>query len=231
LIVMARAHPRETACHGPDAPAKHKTMIDAIITFSIRHRALVLGASIALAALGAWAAWETPVDAIPDLSENQIIVVTEWKGHGPREIEDQVTYPLSLGLRGLPGVRVVRSSSDVGFALLSVIFEDGVNLTDGRRHVAERLARVRGQLPAGANPELTPDAAATGQIFWYTVEGTGYDLGRLRAIPTRYPGLVRPPSAWLRRRSGGRGECRWLPDRVSGHPRSQPPARFRRVAA
>ena len=68
-------------------------MIDAIITFSIRNRALVIGASLALAALGAWAAWETPVDAIPDLSENQVIVFTEWKGHGPREIEDQVTYP------------------------------------------------------------------------------------------------------------------------------------------
>jgi len=164
-------------------------MIDAIITFSIRHRALVIGTSLALTALGAWAAWETPVDAIPDLSENQLIVFTEWKGHGPREIEDQVTYPLTLGLRGLPGVRVVRSSSDVGFAMISVIFDEGVNLADGRRHVAERLAGVRGQLPAGANPELTPDAAATGQIFWYTVEGSGYDLGRLRAIQDWY---VRP---------------------------------------
>ncbi len=78
-------------------------MIDAIITFSIRHRALVIGAEPGAGRLGAWAAWETPVDAIPDLSENQVIVFTEWKGHGPREIEDQVTYPLSLGLRGLRG--------------------------------------------------------------------------------------------------------------------------------
>ncbi|HKI18433.1 MAG TPA: efflux RND transporter permease subunit, partial [Isosphaeraceae bacterium] len=129
-------------------------MIDAIITFSIRHRALVIGASLALAALGAWAAWETPVDAIPDLSENQVIVFTDWKGHGPREIEDQVTYPLSLGLRGLRGVRVVRSSSDVGFSTISVIFDDGVDPSEGRRSVAERLARVQGQLPAGATPEL-----------------------------------------------------------------------------
>src|SRR5271170_6891128 len=96
-------------------------MIDAIITLSIRHRALVIAASLALAALGAWAAWETPVDAIPDLSENQVIVFTEWKGHGPREIDDQVSYPLSLGLRGLGGVRVVRSSSDIGFSMISVI--------------------------------------------------------------------------------------------------------------
>ncbi len=123
-------------------------MIDAIITFSIRHRALVIGASLVLAALGAWAAWETPVDAIPDLSENQVIVFTEWKGHGPREIEDQVTYPLTLGLRGLRGVRVVRSSSDVGFSMISVIFEDGVDLDEGRRRVAERLAQVQSAAPA-----------------------------------------------------------------------------------
>ena len=164
-------------------------MIDAIITFSIRHRALVIGASLVLAALGAWAAWETPIDAIPDLSENQVIVFTDWKGHGPREIEDQVTYPLSLGLRGLSGVRVVRSSSDVGFATISVIFDDGVDPSEGRRRVGQRLARVQDQLPAGATPELAPDAPATGQIFWYTVEGGGLDLGRLRAIEDWY---VRP---------------------------------------
>ena len=164
-------------------------MIDAIITFSIRNRALVIGASLVLAVLGAWAAWETPVDAIPDLSENQVIVFTEWKGHGPREIEDQVTFPLTFGLRGLRGVRVVRSSSDVGFSMISVILGDEVNLAEGRRRVAERLAQVQSQLPSGASPELTPDAAATGQIFWYTVEGAGFDLGRLRAIQDWY---VRP---------------------------------------
>src|ERR1700733_7075587 len=133
------------------------SMIDAIITFSIRNRALVIGASLVLAVLGAWAAWETPVDAIPDLSENQVIVFTEWKGHGPREIEDQVTYPLTLGLRGLRGVRVVRSSSDVGFSTISVIFDDGVDPSDGRRRVAERLVHVQGQLPSGAAVELAPD--------------------------------------------------------------------------
>src|SRR5271169_2484719 len=164
-------------------------MINAIITFSIRNRALIIGASLALALSGAWAAWETPVDAIPDLSENQVIVFTEWKGHGPREIEDQVTYPLTLGLRGLAGTRVVRSSSDVGFSMISVIFDDAILPADGRRRVAERLARIQGQLPKGATPELAPDAAATGQIFWYTVEGAGFDLGRLRAIQDWY---VRP---------------------------------------
>ncbi len=164
-------------------------MIDAIITFSIRHRTLVVVASLALAVLGAYAAWETPVDAIPDLSENQVIVFTEWKSHGPREIEDQVTYPLTLGLRGLRGVRVVRSSSDVGFSMVSVIFDDGVDTSEARRRVAERLVRAQAALPAGVTPELAPDTPATGQIFWYTVEGGGLDLGRLRAVQDWY---VRP---------------------------------------
>jgi Cu(I)/Ag(I) efflux system membrane protein CusA/SilA len=164
-------------------------MIDAIITYSVRHRVAVILAGAILAALGVWAARETPVDAIPDLSENQVIVFTEWGGHGPREIQDQVTYPVALGLRGLAGVRVVRSSSDVGFSSISVIFDDRVSSADARRLVAERLAGIRIGLPPGATPSLGPDSAATGQIFWYTLEGGGLDLGRLRAIQDWY---VRP---------------------------------------
>ena len=164
-------------------------MIESIITFSIRHRAVVIGLATAIAVLGALAAWETPVDAIPDLSENQVIVFTGWKGHGPREIEDQLTYPLSLGLRGLRGVRVVRSSSDVGFSMISVIFDDGISSAEARRRVSDRMAKVQADLPDLARPELAPDAPATGQIFWYTVEGGGLDLGRLRAIQDWY---VRP---------------------------------------
>ena len=118
-----------------------------------------------------------------------------------------MTYPLTLGLRGLAGVRVVRSSSDVGFSMISVIFDDNANLTEGRRRVAERLARVVRELPSGANPELTPDAAATGQIFWYTVEGAGFDLGRLRDS-----GLVRSPSARVGPWSGRCFKRRRVPD-------------------
>ena len=157
-------------------------MIDAIITHSVRHRGAVIVAGMVLAVLGIWAAWDTPVDAIPDLSENQVLVFTEWEGHGPREIEDQVTYPVTLGLRGLAGVGVVRSSSDVGFSTISVIFGDDVTPGEARRRVAERLAGIQGGLPQGAVPTLGPDSAATGQIFWYTLEGGGLDLGRLRAI-------------------------------------------------
>ncbi len=164
-------------------------MIEAIITYSVRHRGTVILAAVVLAVLGLWAAVDTPVDAIPDLSENQVIVFTEWGGHGPREIEDQVTYPVTLGLRGLAGVRVVRSSSDVGFSMISVIFEDGVSPAEARRLVGERLTRVQSGLPPGVPPTLAPDSPATGQIFWYTLEGGGLDLGRLRAIQDWY---VRP---------------------------------------
>ena len=167
-------------------------MIDRVITFSIRHRWLVVLAAFLLAVWGIRAAFRTPVDAIPDLSENQVIVFTEWPGHGPREIEDQVSYPLTLELKGLRGVRVVRSSSEVGFSMISVIFEDGVGWETARREVGEVLARSGDRWPAGATPRLAPDAAATGQIFWYTVEGGSLDPGRLRAVQDWY---VRPQLA------------------------------------
>jgi Cu(I)/Ag(I) efflux system membrane protein CusA/SilA len=164
-------------------------MIERLIEWSIRNRVLVIVAGLVLAVWGVYAVYHTPMDAIPDLSENQVIVFTEWPGHSPREIEDQVTYPLSLQLQGLGGVRVVRSSSDVNFSMISVIFEDTVTFTAARQQVAERLTRAGGSLPPGVTPQLAPDAAATGQIYWYTVEGPGHDLGRLRALQDWY---VRP---------------------------------------
>src|SRR5262245_39752922 len=115
-------------------------MIDRIIGFSIRRRWLIIVLAALIALWGIRSAFRTPVDAIPDLSENQVIVFTVWPGHGPREIEDQVSYPLALELKGLAGVRVVRSSSDVGFSMISVIFEDGVDWDAARRRVGEVLA-------------------------------------------------------------------------------------------
>src|SRR6201997_2356453 len=140
-------------------------MIERIIEASIRNRFLVLLLAGILCIAGIYAVINTPVDAIPDLSENQVIVFTEWMGHSPREIEDQVTYPLSLNLQGLAGVRVVRSSSDFNFSMISVIFEDSVDVQSARRQVGERLTPAEGQLPPGVVPRLAPDAAATGQIF------------------------------------------------------------------
>src|SRR5439155_7987568 len=107
-------------------------------------------------------------------------------GHSPREIEDQVTYPLTLQLQGLAGVRVVRSSSDFNFSMISVIFEDSIDLHAARQQLGERLTSAAAELPAGVLPHLGPDAAATGQIYWYTVEGGGLDLGRLRAVQDWY---------------------------------------------
>src|SRR5262245_49645875 len=137
-------------------------MIDHLLAFSVRHRFWVIAAALVLALGCVFAIYHTPVDAIPDLSENQVIVFTEWTGHSPREIEDQVTYPLSLSLQGLPGVHVVRSSSDVNFSMINVIFEDGVDLDFARRQLAERLAGAGTTLPPGVTPRLAPDALATG---------------------------------------------------------------------
>src|SRR5262245_28541876 len=124
-------------------------MIDRILTFSIRRRWLVILVAAATALWGIRAAFRTPVDAIPDLSENQVIVFTDWPGHGPREIEDQVSYALSLELKGLDGVRVVRSSSDVGFSMISVIFDDGIDWDDARKRVGEVVARPSARLQIG----------------------------------------------------------------------------------
>lgn len=157
-------------------------MIDRIIAFSIERRWLVIALGGLLAVWGLVAALRAPIDAIPDLSENQVIVYADWPGHNPREIDDQVTAPLSVALRGIPGVRVVRASSEVNYGWLSVIFEESVGFGEARARVATRLANLDAGLPPGVAPRLAPDALATGQIFWYTVEGGGLDLGRLRTI-------------------------------------------------
>src|SRR5438132_12175909 len=103
-------------------------MINRLIEFSLKNRPLVLIAYLILAAWGYWALLRTPIDAIPDLSENQVIVFTDWTGRSPQEVEDQITYPLATNLEGLPGVRVVRASSAFGFSMINVIFEDKVDL-------------------------------------------------------------------------------------------------------
>ncbi len=161
-------------------------MIDRMIRLSIRYRFVVMAASVILAAAGYVAMRDTPVDAIPDLSEDGVIVFADWPGHAPREIEDQVTYPLALELQGLRGVRVVRSSSDFNFASLHVILDESLKVAEGRQRIAERLARTVSAMPPGVVPRLGPDSSATGQIYWYTVEGKGTDLGRLRAIQDWY---------------------------------------------
>src|SRR6476469_7093786 len=161
-------------------------MIESIIEWSIRNRYLVILASLALAVAGTRAMLTMPVDAIPDLSENQVIVFADWMGRIPQEIEDQVTYPLSSRLQGLAGVKVIRSSSEFNFSMVSIIFDEGIDYYFARQRVLERLATIAPEMPQGVTPYLAPDATAVGQIFWYTVEGEGKDLGELRAIQDWY---------------------------------------------
>src|ERR1700737_1485655 len=161
-------------------------MIESIIEWSIRNRLLVILAALAVGAAGLHALATMPVDAIPDLSENQVIVFTDWMGRSPQEIEDQVTYPLSVNLQGLAGVKGGRSSSEFNFSMISVIFSDETDYYFARQRVQEKLAIAATFLPPGVTPYMAPDATALGQIFWYTVEGDGRDLGQLRSIQDWY---------------------------------------------
>jgi Cu(I)/Ag(I) efflux system membrane protein CusA/SilA len=157
-------------------------MISRLIELSLRHRALVIAVYLALAAWGYWALLATPIDAIPDLSDNQVIVFTDWPGRSPQEVEDQVTYPLVTNLQGLAGVRVVRASSAFSFSMVNVIFEDDVELYWARTRVLERLNLVTAQLPEGVTPTLGPDATGVGQVFWYTLESDRHSLRDLRTL-------------------------------------------------
>jgi len=157
-------------------------LIDRLIEISLRNRFLVVTLWIGIAAWGLWAMLRAPIDAIPDLSDNQVIVFTDWSGRSPQEVEDQITYPLTVNLQGLPGVKVVRSSSAFGFSMIFVIFEDNVDLYFARTRVLERLNLVTNQMPPGVVPTLGPDATGVGHVFWYTVEGGGLGLRELRTL-------------------------------------------------
>ena len=157
-------------------------MINWLIEVSLRNRFLVIAFFVLVGAWGYWALLTTPIDAIPDLSDNQVIVFTDWTGRSPQEVEDQITYPLTVSLQGLPGVRVVRSSSAFGFSMINVIFDDNVDLYFARSRVLERLQLLSKSLPSGTVPTLGPDATGVGHVFWYTVEGKGQSLRDLRSI-------------------------------------------------
>ncbi|MBI3837326.1 MAG: efflux RND transporter permease subunit [Planctomycetia bacterium] len=164
-------------------------MIERMIEFSIRNRFLVLAIALGLTMAGIVAVFNTPVDAIPDLSENQVIVFTDWMGRSPREIEDQVTYPLSRKLQGLAGVRAVRSSSEFNFSMITIIFDDNIGFYFASERVTEKLGQAATYLPAGVVPYLAPDATALGQVFWYTVESSPenpIDPARLWALNKFY---------------------------------------------
>jgi Cu(I)/Ag(I) efflux system membrane protein CusA/SilA len=157
-------------------------MIGRLIDFSLRNRFLILGLTLLVAAAGLYTVRTNPIDAIPDISERQVIVFADWPGRSPQEVEDQVTYPMTVNLQGLAGVKAVRASSAFGFSMVNVIFEDGTDLYFGRQRILERMNLIQGLMPKGVIPVLGPDASAVGQVFWYTLEGEGHDLGELRAL-------------------------------------------------
>src|SRR6266852_2970309 len=165
-----------------DDVQRNGAMIHRLIELSLRNRGIVIAIYLGFAAWGYWALLRTPIDAIPDLSDNQVIVFTDWTGRSPQEVEDQVTYPLVTNLQGLPGVRVVRASSAFSFSMINIIFEDNVDLYWARTRVLERLNLVARQLPEGVTPTLGPDATGVGQVFWYTLESDRMNLRDLRSL-------------------------------------------------
>jgi CzcA family heavy metal efflux pump len=165
-------------------------MIPKIISWSLKNRFIVLLMAACLFAWGILNIQKNPIDAIPDLSENQVIVFTEWMGRGPQIMEDQVTYPLVSNLQGIPKVKNIRGSSMFGMSFVYVIFEDGVDVYWARTRVLERLNYAQRLLPSGVTPTLGPDGTGVGHVFWYTLDAKNLDLGEQRALQDWYVKLA-----------------------------------------
>ncbi len=161
-------------------------MVEKLIKFSLRNRAIVLLVSACLFAWGIYSIQQNPIDAIPDLSENQVIVYTEWMGRSPQVMEDQVTYPLVSNLQGIPKIKNVRGVSMFGMSFVYIIFDDNVDPYWARTRVLERLNYAQRLLPQDVVPTLGPDGTGVGHIFWYHLEAKGMDLGEQRAIQDWY---------------------------------------------
>ena len=140
-------------------------MIEKIIDFSVNNRFVILIIYLVIAGYGVYSMVNTPVDAIPDLSENQVIIWTEWMGRSPQIIEDQITYPLTTSLQGMPKVKAVRSQSMFGMSFIYVIFEDNADVYWARSRVLEKLSQVQSTLPEGVNPVIGPDGTGVGTCF------------------------------------------------------------------
>lgn len=152
----------------------------------MRNRFIVLVLSAGLFIWGIFSVQKNPIDAIPDLSENQVIVFTEWMGRSPQLIEDQVTYPLVTNLQGIPKIKYVRGSSMFGMSFIYVIFEDDVDVYWARERVMERISTISRTLPEGVAPQLGPDGTGVGHVLWYTLDAPNMDLGEQRAIQDWY---------------------------------------------
>lgn len=161
-------------------------MIEKIISWSTHNRFFVWIGILMIIAGGTWSIMNTPVDAIPDMSENQVIVYTEWMGRNPQIMEDQITYPLVSNLQGIPNVKAIRAASMFGMSFIFVIFNEDAEIYWARTRVLERLNFAQQALPQGVTPSLGPDGTGVGHVFWYTLQGDGYNLGELRAVQDWY---------------------------------------------
>ena len=161
-------------------------MVQKLIELALRNRLIVLLIAGSLFAWGILSIKQNPIDAIPDLSENQVIVFTEWMGRSPQVIEDQVTYPLVSNLQGIPKVKNIRGSSMFGMSFVYVIFEDNVDIYWARTRVLERLNYAQRLLPQGITPTLGPDGTGVGHVFWYHLDAPKMDLGEQRALQDWY---------------------------------------------
>lgn len=161
-------------------------MVEKLISFSLRNRLLVLLFAAGMFGWGIYEVRNNPVDAIPDLSENQVIVFTEWMGRSPQVIEDQITYPLVSNLQGVPKLKNIRGASMFGMSFVYLVFEDDVDIYWARTRVSERLNFAQKLLPEGISPTLGPDGTGVGHVFWYSLDAKGYDLGEQRALQDWY---------------------------------------------
>src|SRR5512147_3249415 len=161
-------------------------MLKGIIDFSLKNKFVVLLTTLALIAAGTYALRNIPLDAIPDLSDVQVIVYTEWAGQAPQIVQDQVTYPITTKMLSVPKSKVVRGYSFYGFSFVYVIFEDGTDIYWARSRVLEYLSGLSGRLPQGVSPSLGPDATGVGWAFMYSINSTNRDLAELRSMQDWY---------------------------------------------
>ena len=161
-------------------------MVQKLIELALRNRLVVLLLAGGLFAYGIYSVKQNPIDAIPDLSENQVIVFTEWMGRSPQVMEDQVTYPLVSNLQGIPKIKNIRGTSMFGMSFVYVIFEDNVDIYWARTRVLERLTFAQRLFPQGVTPTLGPDGTGVGHIYWYHLNAPKMNLGEQRALQDWY---------------------------------------------
>src|SRR6266478_5377304 len=161
-------------------------MLERIIDFSLRNKFIILLATLGLVLGGVYSLLTIPLDAIPDLSDTQVIIYTEWPGQAPQIVQDQVTYPITTKMLSVPKNKVVRGYSFFGFSFVYVIFEDGTDPYWARSRVLEYLSGLGSQLPKNVTPTLGPDATGVGWAFMYSLNSTNRDLAELRSMQDWY---------------------------------------------